>query len=114
MNSKTRTALRKLKDNDGRYILNSDLTSPFGKVLLGKPCYCSDAMPAMAKGETAIYYGNFAGLAVKEVESMEIQILLEKYATQHVIGALTWIEIDSAVMNAQKIAKMVMGQPASE
>lgn len=114
MNPKTRTALRKLKDNEGRYILNSDITSPFGKVLLGKPCYASDAMPYMEKGKPAIYYGNFSGLAVKEVESMEIQILLEKFATQHAIGALTWIEIDSDVMNAQKISQLIMGADTEE
>lgn len=114
MNPKTRTALRKLKDNEGRYILNSDITSPFGKVILGKPCYCSDAMPVMEKGKPAIYYGDFSGLAVKEVEGMEIQILMEKFATQHAIGALTWIELDSDVMNAQKIAQLVMGAETSE
>lgn len=114
MHSKTRTAVRKLKDNEGRYLLNSDLTSPFGKVLLGKPCYCSDAMPQMEKGKPAIFYGDFSGLAVKEVESMDIQLLLEKYATQHAIGALTWIELDSDVMNAQKIAKLVMGAEDSK
>ena len=55
MSSKTRTALRKLKDAEGRYLLNDDISSPFGTTLLGKPVYCSDNMPEIGAGNTAIY-----------------------------------------------------------
>lgn len=108
MHSKTRTALRKLKDGNGRYLLQDDLNSPFGKVLLGKPVYTSDNMPEMAAGKTAIYYGDMSGLAVKIVEELEIEVLREKYATQHAVGVVGWCEMDAKVENEQKIAQMVM------
>lgn len=109
MNSKTRTAIRKLKDNNGRYLLQDDVNSPFGKTLLGKPVYCSDNMPELAASTTTIYYGDMSGLAVKIVEALEINVLREKYATQHAIGVVGWMEMDAKVENEQKIAKMVMG-----
>lgn len=109
MNSKTRTAIRKLKDNNGRYLLQDDVNSPFGKTLLGKPVYCSDNMQELAASTTTIYYGDMSGLAVKIVEALEINVLREKYATQHATGVVGWMEMDAKVENEQKIAKMVMG-----
>lgn len=108
MSPKTRTAIRKLKDNEGRYLLQDDLNSPFGKVLLGKPVYVSDSMPDMAAGKNAIFYGDFSGLAVKMVEEPAIQILQEHYATQHAIGVVGWLEFDAKVQDAQKLAKLTM------
>ena len=108
MSSNTRTALRLLKDDMGRYLLQDDITAPFGKVLLGKPVYVSDNMLDMAAGKTAIYYGDMSGLAVKMTEEMEIQVLREKYATQHADGVVAWVEMDAKVENAQKIAKLEM------
>ena len=65
-------------------------------------------MPTMAAGKTAIYYGDMSGLAVKLSEDVSIEVLRERFATQHALGVVGWIEIDSKVENAQKIAKMVM------
>lgn len=45
MNPETLTAISLLKDNNGRYLLQDDLTSDFGYTLLGKPVYESDNMP---------------------------------------------------------------------
>lgn len=108
MNKATRTAIRKLKDNDGNYILNKDATSRWGYTLFGKDVYTSDNMPTMAAGKTAIYYGDMSGLAVKLSEEMNIEVLREKFATQHAVGVVGWLEMDSKVENAQKIAKLVM------
>jgi len=108
MNKTTRTAIRKLKDNDGNYILNKDATSRWGYTLFGKDVYTSDNMNEMAAGNTAIYYGDMSGLAVKLSEDVSIEVLREKFATQHAIGVVAWVELDSKVENAQKIAKLVM------
>ena len=108
MNKTTRTAIRKLKDNDGNYILNKDATAKWGYTLFGKDVYTSDNMPPMDAGKTAIYYGDMSGLAVKLSEDVSIEVLREKYATQHAVGVVGWIEIDSKVENAQKIAALKM------
>ena len=110
MSPATRDALRLLKDDVGRYLLNDDITAPFGKVMLGKPVYVSDNMPDIAAGKTVIYYGDMKGLATKFTEEMNIQVLREKYATQHAIGVVGWLEFDSKVEDAQKITKLVMAK----
>lgn len=107
MSSKTRTALRLLKDSTGKYLLNDDISTPFGTSLLGKPVYCSDNMPEIGAGNTAIYYGNMKGLATKFNEEINVQVLREKYADEHAVGVIGWFEFDSKVQNAQEIAKLV-------
>lgn len=108
MSPATRTALRTLKSTTGYYLLNDDISTPFGTSLLGKPVYVSDNMPDMAAGKTAIYYGDMRGLATKFSEEMSIEVLREKYATQHAVGVVGWLEFDAKVEDAQKIAKLVM------
>lgn len=108
MNKTTRKAIRKLKDGQGNYLLNKDATARWGYTLLGKDIYTSDNMSGTEAGKTAIFYGDMSGLAVKLAEDVSIQILREKFATQHAIGVVGWIEIDSKVENAQKISKLVM------
>ena len=108
MSPATRTAIRELKDNYGRYLLQDDISLPFGKSLLGKPIYVSDNMPNMSAGKNAIYYGDMTGLATKFSEDMNIQVLREKYATQHAVGVVGWLEFDSAVEDAQKIVAVTM------
>lgn len=110
MNPKTRTALRKLKDEDGRYLLQDDITSPFGSVLLGKPVFVSDNMPEMGTANNkAVVYGDMTALGVKVTEDLEIQVLNEKFATQHAVGVVGWTEIDTKVVNEQKVSCIKMG-----
>lgn len=106
MNRSTRKAIRKLKDSDGNYLLNRDLTAKWGYTLLGKPVYTSDNMPEIGSEKIAVYYGDFSGLAVKVSEEMSIQILNEKYAEQHAVGVLAFVGCDAKVQDTQKIAKL--------
>lgn len=108
MSSNTRTALRLLKGSDGHYLLQDDITSPFGSTLLGKPVYVSDNMPEIDAQATAIYYGDMTGLATKFSENITTQVLREKYADEHATGVVAWFEFDSKVQNEQKLAKLVM------
>lgn len=110
MNEETRTALRQLKSETGSYMLTEiyDLASPFKNMLLGKPVYVSDNMPTMGAGNTAIYYGDMRGLATKFSEDINIEVLREKYATQHAYGVVGWLEFDSKIEDPQKIAAIKM------
>ena len=108
MNRETRNAIRKLKDNDGDYLLNRDFTAKWGYTLLGKDVYCSDAMAKMLAGKTAINYGDFSGLAVKVSEDANMQVLQERYAEEHLLGILAFVEWDAKVADTQKLAKLVM------
>lgn len=106
MNEDTRTAIRKLKSETGSYLMTEvyDLSSPFKNMLLGKPVYVSDNMPEVGAGKIAVYYGDMSGLATKFSEDINIEVLREKYATQHAIGVVGWLEFDSKIEDPQKIS----------
>ena len=87
MHPTTRSIIRKLKDGQNNYLLVKDFSSPTGYTL------------------DFLYYGDMSGLAVKIAEDANIQVLIEKYAEQHALGFVLWLEIDNAVENAQKIVK---------
>lgn len=108
MSRATRTAIRLLKDGDGKYLLNQDATTKWGYTLFGKPVYVSENMDEIATGKNAVLYGDLSGLAVKLSEDMEVQVLREKFATQHAIGVVAWMEFDAKVENAQKLAKLTV------
>lgn len=108
MNRATRKAIRKLKDGDGTYLLQKDFNAKWGYTLLGKDVYTTDNIAVMAAGKTVLFYGDFSGLATKVAEDVSIEVLREKYATQHAIGVVAWMELDAKVENAQKIAKLEM------
>lgn len=105
MNPSTLTTIRKLKySGTGEYIINPDLRSAFGVTLLGKPVFTSDRMPSIATGNKTVVYGDIGeALAVKLVEQFELQVLREKYATQHATGFVGWTEFDSDIQNEQAI-----------
>ena len=108
MNRSTRKAIRKLKDGQGNYLLNKDANSRWGYTLFGKDVYTSANMPGMEAGKTAIYYGDMSGLATNVQEDINITVLREKYADQHCLGVLGFVQLDAKVQDAQKISKLVM------
>lgn len=108
MAPETFTSLKKLKDSNDRYLLQDDVTGEFPYRLLGKPVYLSDNMPKLAAGASAVLYGDYSGLSVNLREDISIQVLREKYATQHAIGVVAWFEFDSKVTDSQKLAVLNM------
>lgn len=108
MNPKTRDALRHLKNDIGIYLLNDDISAPFGKTLLGKPVYVTDNMPEVATGVKAIFYGDMSGLKTKFSEEMSIEVLREVYAAQHAVGVVGWFEFDAKLADQQKISALEM------
>ena len=108
MSPATRTALRTLKSNTGYYLLNDDVSTPFGTTLLGKPVYVSDNMPNIATGKKVIFYGDMRGLGTKFSEEINVDVLRERYADEHAIGVIGWFEFDAKVINEQMIAGLKM------
>ncbi|MCF0149155.1 MAG: phage major capsid protein, partial [Clostridium sp.] len=108
MNKATRTAIRKLKNSDGDYLLNKDVSARWGYTLLGKEVYCSDSVDVIGSGKNVVYYGDMSGLAVKLSEDINIEVLREKFAIQHAIGVVGWVELDSKIENEQKLSALVV------
>jgi len=108
MHPDTFTACQLLKDRNDRYLFNDDIVEGFSGKILGKPVYVSDQCPQIAENALAVYYINPAqALGVKMVEDT-VQILREKYATQHAIGIVEWIEFDAKIQNEQAVAVLKM------
>jgi len=108
MNPATFTAIKKLKTGQGVYLLQEDFSGEFPYRLLGRPVYLSDNMPTMAASAKAILYGDYSGLSVNLREDISIEVLREKYATQHAIGVVAWFEFDAKVTDTQKLAVLTM------
>ena len=108
MHRETFKAIRKLKDSDGNYILNKDVTKAFGWELLGQPVYTTDSAAKLGAGNKVIAYGDMSGLSVKLSSSVEIQVLMEKFATQYAVGVVGYVECDSKITETQKLAVLQM------
>ena len=111
MNKATRSAVRKLKDGQGNYLLQVDFTSKWGYTLLGKPVYTSDNVKTLGTaGAEAIFYGDFSGVACKLNKDVAISVLNDSYfQLRNSVGILGKAEIDAKVENAQKIAVAFAG-----
>ncbi len=101
MNQATLTEVRKLKDNNGQYILNPDVRTGFGFELLGKPVMISDEMPA-----DTVVYGDWSAMYVNIHEDINIRQLNEVYAAQHGVGFVAWAELDAKLVETDKFAKL--------
>ena len=111
MNKAVFTELRKLKDGSGNYYLayGKGITEGFDWQLLGKPVYISENMPAATTANNIpILYGDFAGMAMKISQNLEIQLMREKYIDKNAIGIVGWAECDSKIQNNQRIAGLKM------
>ena len=104
MSSNTWTAIKQLKDDNGRPLIEPDSSAEFPYRLLGKPVYLSDNMDEIGGNKLAILYGDYSGLSVNFREDISIEILREAYHAQHAIGIDCWFEFDSKVTDEQKLA----------
>ena len=87
MTKATRTAVRKLKDGEGRYLLEKDATARWGYTLFGKPVYTTEQLAELnANAKFAIAYGDWTGIASKVSEALEIEVLRERFATEWKAG----------------------------
>ena len=100
VSNKTLLAMRQMKDTNGRYFLQNDLTNGFGYTFLGKPVMVSDQMT-----DKNVVYGDFSGYFVNVHEGSSIKVLNEKYADEHAIGVVAWLEVDGKVMEEGKLVK---------
>jgi len=102
-------AIRKFKySGSGEYAMVKDPSGKAPWTLLGDPVYVSENCPKMEAGKKAVFYGEFDGLYVKLASDVQIQVLNEKYATQYAVGAVGYVEVDSAIVESQKIAALIM------
>lgn len=103
----TWTAVKKVLAGTSNYELNNSIENGFSGRLLGKPVYTSDQCAALTTGNKSIWYINPAeALAVKTVED-SVQVLNERYATQHALGIVAWLEMDAKIQNQQAVGYLL-------
>lgn len=109
MNPDTFKACAKLKNAQGEYLLNKDITNGFGYTLLGRPVVESDNMPKIATKAKVAVFADLKGYSTKlSSESAEITILKERFATQYAVGVAGYVEIDGKIVEEQRIAVLAM------
>ncbi|EJT6340590.1 phage major capsid protein [Clostridium perfringens] len=108
MHKDTLKTLRKLKNGNDEYLLQKDLTKGFGWELLGRPVYTSENCPAATDGNKAVFYGDMSGLYTKLTKDVELQVLIEKFADQRAIGVIGYVELDSKIIEPQKMVALTV------
>ena len=85
MNSKTAGIVRRLKDNDGRFLWSDGLAAGQPAVLMGYPVLVAEDMPDVGIGANAIAFGDFAaGYTV--AERPDLRILRDPFSAKpHVL-----------------------------
>ena len=85
MNSKTAGRVRKLKDNDGRFLWTDGLAAGQPAVLMGYPVLIAEDMPDAAIDSTAIAFGDFA-VGYTVAERPDLRILRDPFSAKpHVL-----------------------------
>lgn len=110
MHPDTLTAIQMLKDANGRYLFNDNIVQGFSGMILGKPVYTSDQAPQIGASATPVLYIDSANALASKVVENSVQILTEKYATQHAIGVVEWLELDVKLVNQQAVAMLKMAE----
>ena len=81
MNSKTAGAVRKMKDNQGRFLWMEGLQATQPPLLIGYPVLIVEAMPDIGSDEHAVAFGNFRkGYTI--AERPELRILRDPYSAK--------------------------------
>ena len=97
MNSRTAGTIRKLKDNDGRFLWSDGLAAGEPARLMGYPVLIAEDMPDIASDATAIAFGDF-GAGYTVAERPDLRVLRDPfsakphvlfYATKRVGGAVS-------------------------
>lgn len=105
MNTNMLVKLRNLLLETTDYLKNEKVDNGFGFTLFGKQIMVSDTME-----DDTIVYGDFSAVYVNVHEESSIQVLQEKYADEHAVGVVAWLEVDGKVMEDQKLVKIVKGE----
>ena len=99
MHKDTLTILRKLQDNNGQYYVLPDVTRGFGLQVLNTSISTTDYAPA---GQ--VLYADLSAYGLSASEEMNIQVLNEKFATQHAVGVSIHGQFGGKITDEQAFA----------
>ena len=105
----TLQALRKLKDNTGRYLWQPYDTgiagAPPGDSIWGYPLVINQQMPVMAASAKSIVFGDFSNYMIRDVLGMQMMVLRERYADFLQVGYIAFMRTDGRIISAAQPLK---------
>lgn len=97
---KTWGALRVLKAGTGQYLWQPSLIPGVPDTFNGYPIVRNNAMPLMATGNKSVTFGDHSKYKIREIGSIRLRQLTERYAEQDVMGFIGFMEYDGALIDA--------------
>lgn len=108
INDTTAKLLRKLKGQDGQYIWQPAITANAPDVLLGRPVYTSQYMPAATTGNKAIIFGDMSYYWVADRTTRTFKRLDELYATTGQVGFIANERVDGKLILPEAVKTLTM------
>ena len=103
-NTSTLGAIRKLKDNDGRYILDPVVGGP--STILGFPVLENPAVADIGTGNNAVLFGHLPSVKVATT-SLEVSVSQDAYFANDVTGYRFVYRLGAGVANGEAHIKML-------
>lgn len=105
-NDQTLKSVRKLKDNQGRYIWEmGDIRGQQPATLLNHPYSVNQHMDGIATGKTSIIIGDFSKYIVRRVREITMLRLVERYADFLQVGFLAFARFDGQLSQPAAVKK---------
>lgn len=101
MSPLTLAVVRKIVDDASRPIFD-------GELLFGRPVLLSEAMPAIAAGNTPIAFGDLTGYLVREVNDLTVRRYTERYAPFYQIGLAAVLRTDACLADTNAVCCLQM------
>lgn len=108
MRPETFTALRKIKDTSGRYLIEPDVTAANGFSLLGHPVSVSKALPIVgtAPGTTSLVLADFSKIAVARDLAPTVKVLDQTFGNYDQLALRVVARYDAKPLNPEAIVKV--------
>lgn len=97
-NDQTVSAMRKLKDSNGRYLWQPALTAGDPDTILGRPVYVSAYMPQIAAEAKALAFGDFSYYWIGDRQGRTFQRLDELFAGTDQVGFKATQRVDGKLV----------------
>ncbi|GHU82465.1 hypothetical protein AGMMS50284_4370 [Clostridia bacterium] len=108
-NDLTISAMRKLKDSNGRYLWQPALTAGDPDTILGRPVYVSSFMPQIAAGAKALAFGDFSYYWIGDRQGRTFQRLEELFAGTDQVGFKATQRVDGKLILPEAVKVLAMG-----
>lgn len=101
MNKATYLKVRKLKDNDGHYLIKDNK-------IHDKEIVVNDDMPNATAGKKAVIYGDLSAYMIRNVENLSIFKFAELYQETNEIGFKASFRADGCLLNPAAVKHLAM------